>query len=118
MTKEKKKTLKEKSYGDIANDIKNRMGKVKQSIKNIPGTVGKDIRYAVWDSEGPIGRFKRGLASLFGFEWESLEGVSGLFTKTFIFFVLFCIFPAIPMFMVMGVLYKFSQLGFYYTRLL
>ena len=68
--------------------------------------------------DGTTGRFRRGLASLLGFKWEELEGWSGWFVKIFICFVLFCIFPAIPMFMVMGVLYKFSQLGFHYTKLL
>ena len=99
---------------DIANEAK----KTAQAFKPNFSSIGKDIRYAVWDSEGTTSRFKKGIANLLGFEWESLKGAKGFVTKMFIFFVLFCIFPAIPLFMVMGVLYKLSQFGFYYTRLL
>ena len=95
---------------------------IRVNIIEAPIIVARDLKYAILDSEGTISRFKRSISSLLGIEWESLEwevgGVRGAFTKLFIYFFLFCIFPAIPMFMIMALLYKFSQFGFHYTRLL
>tara|TARA_Y100001970_G_C13722276_1_gene597267 strand:- start:194 stop:589 length:396 start_codon:yes stop_codon:yes gene_type:complete len=114
------KSLKDKSseltskMNTIHSAVNKKMGDVKDSI-NSSGPTKEEMGETVSEGYKWIPKLLKIITVLFNDkEWED----QNLFVKSIVIIILICTFPAIPMFFLMGLLFKILWAIFYWTRAL
>ena len=85
---------------------------VGSSIASAPGTIKKDTGRALKQLDVRQSKAIKVMSQLLGKPWEEQKW----YVKLVIVFTLICIFPAIPMFYVMGIMLRAINTMFFYTR--
>ena len=93
--------------GSVLAPIAKKIAKTK-----IGKAIGKDTARAVKSFDLRESKAVRVMSQLLGAPWKEQKG----YMKALILFVLVCIFPAIPLFYIMGIMMKTLNYLFFYTR--